>query len=326
MSSNVTRICVEKILPHHQSHYDKIKDNGHLSAAFFKSKLWKAGSTIKVGFLDNPSPTQPRTSVADMKRVGRRIDPLQKELANTPLKEAVKTVIAKRIQPLVNLKFVFVSDDKAHDADVRISFADENASWSLVGTDAQHHSTKGSATMNLGWFDVGTYIHEFGHVLGMIHEHQNPRGKVIDWDVPKVEAYMKETQGWDEDQVKTNVLNRYKKDQINGSKFDPLSVMLYFFPAKLTLNHEGSKQNFSLSGIDSVWISKNYPGGDQSPATFYPKAYGVSLKKSIQESNDLRNVTSGGKSHVLLYVLIGVGALVMISGLIIWLVLRKRKR
>lgn len=39
--------------------------------------------------------------------------------------------------------------------------------------------------MNFGWVDVPTVIHEMGHMLGMIHEHQNPKGQNIDWNDKK---------------------------------------------------------------------------------------------------------------------------------------------
>ena len=280
-SSELTRICVEKILPHHRNHYNNVKNDPRLSAAFWKGKIWPQNSTITISFLDNPSPDQPRTSVENMLNVGRNIDPLQKKLAKAPLKEAFKTIVKERIQPLVNLKFKFV-EDKNKDADIRISFADQDASWSLVGTDSKHFSAKQQgASMNLGWFDVGTYIHEFGHAIGMIHEHQNDSqggdAGGIKWNKPRLYSYMESTQGWDKEQVDINVIGKYKSEQLNGSKFDPLSVMLYFFPAKLTTNNRGTRQNFSLSGIDTQWISKIYPGGKLSPSKFYKKVYGTSL-------------------------------------------------
>ena len=327
-SSKVTRICVEKVLPRHQDHYDSIKNDSKLSAAFWIGKLWPQNSTVTISFLDDPSPTQPRTSLSTMKKVGRDIDPLQKDLTHTPLKEAVKTVVAKRIQPLVNLNLKFVKDgDK--DADIRISFADPDASWSRVGTDSSHpDAKKEGASMNLGWFDVGTYTHEFGHAIGMIHEHQNTShgGSPIPWDKPKLYSYMESTQGWDKEQVDTNVIGKYKSDQLNGSKFDPLSVMLYFFPGDLTTNDEGTRQNFRLSGVDAEWISKSYPGGPMEPNAFYPKAYGQSLDSSTAESAELRDDMhdSGNKHHILLYVIIGIIAALLIGGLIFWLVRRHR--
>ena len=305
------------------------KDDDHLSAAFWSAKLWPQNATVTIGFLDDPTSANSRTPLSAMRKIGRNIDPLQKTLANAPLKEAVKTVVAKRIQPLVNLKLKFV-DDNPKAADIRITFKDAGASWSDVGTDAAKSSSKnckdcgGKASMNLGWFDVGTYIHEFGHALGMVHEHQNPRGEQIDWNVAKLRAYMEETQGWDKEQVDTNVINRYSIDQINGSKFDPLSVMLYFFPAKLTENGKGTRQNFSLSGIDAEWISKSYPGGPMTPQAFYQQAYGESLESSVKESQQLRGEMKGASKW--LYVSLAVVGVLLIGGLVFWLVRRRRSK
>ena len=36
---------------------------------------------------------------------------------------------------------------------------------------------------------------------------------------------------WNEQKVRLNVINKYSVDQINGTMFDPDSIMLYFFPA-----------------------------------------------------------------------------------------------
>ena len=63
--------------------------------------------------------------------------------------------------------------------------------------------------MNFGWLEPTTALreyqrvvrHEFGHALGMIHEHQNPAAQgVIPWDKPKVYAYYAQ-QGWSKDDV-----------------------------------------------------------------------------------------------------------------------------
>ena len=63
--------------------------------------------------------------------------------------------------------------------------------------------------MNYGWLEPDTELreyqrvvrHEFGHALGMIHEHQNPAAQgQIPWDKPKVYAYYAQ-QGWNKDDV-----------------------------------------------------------------------------------------------------------------------------
>lgn len=125
----------------------------------------------------------------------------------------------------------------------------------------------------------------------MCHEHQNPRGQPIQWNDQKVYQWAAETQGWDKETTKHNILEHYNISQINGSDFDPLSVMLYFFPAELTINNQGTKQNLRLSGEDVLWINKNYSvGAPQSADDFYKKVYGISLQKAIQLSGNFTDV------------------------------------
>ena len=40
---------------------------------------------------------------------------------------------------------------------------------------------RGEPTL-ISWDDAETYFHEFGHLLGMIHEHQNPSSNPIQWN------------------------------------------------------------------------------------------------------------------------------------------------
>ena len=148
--------------------------------------------------------------------------------------------------------------------------------------------------MNLGWFDVSTVMHEFGHVLGMIHEHQNPKGKSIDWNKDAVYNWAKSTQGWDKDMTDKNILNKYQNDLINGSSFDPLSIMLYFFPGSLTNDGKGTNQNLQLSGLDMEFINKNY--GKDNAKTFFPTIYNSSLESNINKSNQLSSELSSGNS------------------------------
>src|SRR3954454_14778238 len=76
------------------------------------------------------------------------------------------------------------------DAQIRISFVADDGSWSYIGTDCLGIG-KSKPTMNFGWLkddtDATEYervvVHEFGHALGAIHEHQNPKGG-IEWNLP----------------------------------------------------------------------------------------------------------------------------------------------
>jgi len=115
--------------------------------------------------------------------------------------------------------------------------------------------------MNLGWFDVGTVLHEFGHALGLIHEHQNGLNdsNKIHWDLPKLYRWAKRTQGWNRAMTKKNIVELYDDNMINGSSYDPKSIMLYFFPASLTTNGRGTKQNLRLSTTDKKVLLQMYP-------------------------------------------------------------------
>jgi hypothetical protein len=115
--------------------------------------------------------------------------------------------------------------------------------------------------MNLGFMDGGTTAHEFGHAIGLAHEHQNPSGG-IQWNEEVVlRELAKAPNFWDEATARHNVLRKYSADQVNGTKFDPESIMLYFFPAEWTLNGIATKANETLSATDGQFIAgaKMYP-------------------------------------------------------------------
>jgi len=62
----------------------------------------------------------------------------------------------------------------------RVTFDPNDGAWSWVGTDARRIPFN-QATMNLGFLDGGTAAHEFGHSIGLGHEHQNPVSG-IEWN------------------------------------------------------------------------------------------------------------------------------------------------
>ena len=334
MSHNIaqTRICVQKMLPHHQDEFNTIhKSDLHpyhvqrLQAAFFTKKLWPKGSKIRIGFTESGDKVQ-RTNMPD----GPDVDPLQKAVEGMSIQEAVKKVVLERIIPLVNLDIKFVDDP--NQANVRVSFDPNGGAWSLVGTDHLDEKDPKKPTINLGWFDVPTTIHEFGHMIGMIHEHQNPKGENIKWNEAKVVEWAKSTQGWSEKITKENIMNKYNKNSINGSNFDPLSIMLYFFSPDLTTNNVGTKQNLRMSGLDVLWISKQYPkenGEDVaqifSSSTFYPNE---TLEENIAKSKQMATHFGKGGSDMV-WKTIGI-AVAIVVGLIlltifIWWLLKHRK-
>ena len=253
-------ICVEKHVHPHYSKFSSVQ-----RAAFITNTLWDIGTTLNVAFYPLPSQNIPTwysiSEVETQVPQGFQIDSIEYDVRKiSNMADAVKYVIQQRLQPLVNVKFNWTND--VNNADVRINFDSTNGSWSYVGKQIQDID-KSKPTMNFGWLDVGTFIHEFCHTLGMIHEHQNPFGKGIQWNVPAVYQWASETQGWDKTVTDTNILDKYNSDSINGSNYDPLSIMLYFYPASLTTNGVGTTENHQLSPTDKQWLSSIYPMSGQ---------------------------------------------------------------
>lgn len=326
MNFGQLKICVEKHSEKFSEKLTSLKNSkiqnfqnyNSLKAALLNEYIWGKKSDqkdIKIGFLKG-SETVERHSYDDIKNLygnGVYIDPLQKEVDKLSVIDGIKKIVTDRYIPILgNINISFVDD--INQANVRIGFDGNDGAWSYVGTECLDYKDVSQPTMNLGWFDVQTVLHEFGHLFGMIHEHNNPRGNSIDWNKNAVYTWARETQGWDKETTDSNIMEKYSFSQTNGSDFDPLSIMLYFFPGYLTLNGQGTKENLILSGYDVLYLTKNYPSGSQAPNDFYVKTYGTSIKDSINKSDKLRLKTGENNNNGInkKYIIIGIVILLII--------------
>jgi len=271
-------ICTEIYDDNTQNDLQEI-NNSAQKAVFIKNLLWDQNSTITIGFFNDGYGIE-RTQINDTKN----IDPLEYTISKLTPVQGVKRVVQDRIQPLVNLKLQFLDDPR--DAIIRISFVKEKGTWSNNGTSALKVD-KDDVTMNFAWLDVATILHEFGHFLGMTHEHQGPYSN-IQWNKPLLYKYYKTNYGYDQASVDEKIIKQHKIYNVTSSDFDPLSIMLYFFDKRLTTNNLGTPKNNRLSGYDVLWITSTYPVTNGiSPEDFYFETYGISLADALAESDKL---------------------------------------
>jgi len=248
---DIQKICVEKTYPPLHSSGGREKD----FAAFLRSRIWPLGTTQRVAFMNSPEDGGVTLNPSKKSTLQSKYEAQEKQ-GTLDIRKAIQEIVETEYNPILD-KFKFEFVDDVDNANIRINFDSTKGSYSVIGREASN-VPKTEPTMNFGWFDVGTVLHEFGHALGLVHEHQNPKGNDIQWDVPALDEYMKRTQGWDAAQVQTQVINKYKSTQLNGSTFDPNSIMLYFYPADLTTNNRGTTHNTALSAVDKKTISDAY--------------------------------------------------------------------
>lgn len=180
--------------------------------------------------------------------------------------------------------------------------------WSAIGTDTLYHT---EPSMHLGWVDpplnsftiygktfntflnadrteakrsgcnpncpsnyVGgqCVLHEFGHALGMYHEHQNyinnssytrfKSAREI-YDIWKKDCSNR-CEPWSIDKIQHNIVDKYSCDnkvncEYSGSEYDPTSIMTYYVPENFLLNKEPQQINYTYSITDLKYLQTNYP-------------------------------------------------------------------
>jgi hypothetical protein len=242
------RVCIDRVFDDgHEElalslaiHENPANDPGgqpRTRLALATAKKWKPGRTLRIRFLDGTDTMH--------EKVIRAAQPWTRE---------------------ANIDLAFGDEPKA---EIRVSFRADRGSWSAIGTDAlvEQRFPKYQATMNLGWLRDDTpdeeyarvVLHEFGHMLGCLHEHKSPASP-IRWNEEAVYArYAGPPNNWSRAKIKANVIDRYASGETQFTAFDPTSIMTYAFPAALMLEGTGIARSSKLSATDIAFIRQHYP-------------------------------------------------------------------
>ena len=179
------------------------------------------------------------------------------------LQERVRKVAEEWLK-LANLEFAW---RKQGPTDIRIAFKQGKGSWSYLGNQCKRIGEP-QPTMNYGWLTPTSsddelrrvVLHEFGHALGLIHEHQNPKGGGIVWNR---DAVVRDLSGppnnWDEATIDNNMFKKYPDKEISGTKPDATSIMMYPIPRAWTKDGTQAGLNSELSQKDKDFIKDAYP-------------------------------------------------------------------
>jgi hypothetical protein len=100
--------------------------------------------------------------------------------------------------------------------------------------------------------------HEFGHALGLLHEHNHPEA-LMQWNKANVYADLSGPPNfWDRATIDSNVFAKFEASTVITTDFDNASVMIYPIPDRWTINGKSFMPSWKPSEGDIATIKVLY--------------------------------------------------------------------
>jgi hypothetical protein len=254
----------------------------HYGYLLSTNRLWLPGQTIRVAFEHAAASYQVMKNIALVAEEWSKHANIRLEFGHNAALQSFRT---------------WSPSDTQFEAEIRIGFH-QLGCWSMVGTDSSDPSViqPTEASMNYQGFDVrlprdwaAVVLHEFGHALGFLHEHQNPAGSCdqeFRWqDEAGYQAtrdgdgnFIEDSQGrkpglytyfsfygWDIPMADHNLKQiKPSHSTLTTGSYDNDSIMKYALPALIFLDPTTAtcfknSQNLQLSQGDKQGAARVYP-------------------------------------------------------------------
>lgn len=197
------------------------------SAGLMENVLWPVGSTLRIV-----------------------------HQGGTPSEKSAVYFAAREWLKYVKLQFEWATTGRG---DIRISYDKNDGSWSFLGR--QSGTLGDHPSMNFGWIDSGTVLHEFGHALGFVHTHLTPN---FPYRFNEIAVYEEYGKFWDAATIDHNILEPINNPSLKTTPYDG-GVMTYFFPKRLLINATHDVVPSTTISPSEIELARKYYGNENTP-------------------------------------------------------------